>query len=129
MLHNQLASLLATVATDTVHMYIANSCLNYSAVEIITPSDPNQRGAQLCLKFSSNYSVEEVNEKLIQQGVVVSCQNTYMLKYSYMHVILQCSARKTNILRVAPAPMYNSFIDVLTFYNILEKILASDNAG
>ena len=110
-------------------MYIANTCLNYSAVEIITPSDPNQRGAMLCLKLSSNYSVEEVNEKLIQQGVVVSYQNMYMLKYSYMHVILQCSARKENILRVAPAPMYNSFTDVLTFYNILEKILASDNAG
>ena len=72
-------------------MYIAITCLNYSAVEIITPSDPNQRGAMLCLKLSSNYSVEEVNEKLIQQGVVVSCQNTCMLKYNYSTCMPFCS--------------------------------------
>ena len=58
-----------SVATDLAYS---------SAVEIITPSDPNQSGSQLCLRFSPTYSVEEINKKLIQQGVVVSYQTTWL---------------------------------------------------
>ena len=49
--------------------------------------------------------------------------NTHVIMY--MQIILQCSVRKPNIMRVAPAPLYNTFTDVLTFYKALEKILTS----
>ena len=39
-------------------------------VEILTPSDPSQRGAQLSLSFSVN--IMEVFEELRKRGVVVS---------------------------------------------------------
>ena len=41
-------------------------------MEIITPSNPEQRGCQLSLKFSC--SAEEVQKKLLHQGTLVSAQ-------------------------------------------------------
>ena len=39
-------------------------------VEIITPSDVNERGSQLSLRFSQD--LKEVHEKVEQMGVVVN---------------------------------------------------------
>jgi kynureninase len=41
-------------------------------VEIITPSNVNERGSQLSLKFSQD--LKEVHEKVEQMGVVVNHQ-------------------------------------------------------
>ena len=53
------------------------SCLIYCAymfflvtMDVITPSDPNQRGCQLSLRFSC--LIEDVHQKLHQQGIIVS---------------------------------------------------------
>jgi len=43
-------------------------CIVY--VEIITPSDPDQRGCQLSLRFSC--ATEDVNQKFHHQGIIVS---------------------------------------------------------
>jgi len=60
-------------------------------VEIITPSDPSHRGCQLSLMFS--VPITEVMKELEKRGVA-------------------CDERKPYVIRIAPAPLYNSFTDV-----------------
>lgn len=67
---------------------------------IITPRDPAQRGAQLSVRIKSNGRA--LCDRLSRQGII-------------------CDWREPDILRVAPVPLYNSFLDVHTF---AEKFLA-----
>lgn len=68
--------------------------------EIITPADPKQRGAQLCLYFKERG--KEIHQLLIDNGVIIDY-------------------REPGVIRVAPAPLYNSFEDVFRFYEILKN--------
>jgi kynureninase len=61
---------------------------------ILTPGDPSQRGAQLSLQIKKGGPA--VCDRLAQQGII-------------------CDCRDPDILRVAPVPLYNSFVDVHTF--------------
>ena len=61
---------------------------------ILTPRDPAQRGAQLSLQVKKGGRA--VCDRLAQQGIL-------------------CDWREPDILRVAPVPLYNSFLDVHTF--------------
>ncbi len=67
-------------------------------VSIITPSNPNERGCQLSTAFKNDG--KKVYEKLIEADMV-------------------CDWREPNVIRVAPAPMYNSFEDV---YRFIERV-------
>ncbi len=66
--------------------------------EIITPSDPTARGAQLSLYFSEKG--KEIHSKMNENGIVVDY-------------------REPGVIRVAPAPLYCSYSDVYRFYGIL----------
>ncbi|KAL9106174.1 MAG: hypothetical protein Q9227_008766 [Pyrenula ochraceoflavens] len=68
--------------------------------EIITPQSPGQRGAQLSLKLKSGL-LDAVLEYLSDNGVVVD-------------------ERKPDVIRVAPAPLYNSYMDVFQFVKIFQ---------
>jgi kynureninase len=70
------------------------------SVRIITPTDPEQRGAQLSIVFTNGVPLRKMCDKLIEQGVIVDI-------------------REPDVMRVAPAPIYNSFQDV---YDIIELI-------
>jgi kynureninase len=61
---------------------------------IVTPREPERRGAQLSLRISD--SAAEVQKKLAARGIL-------------------CDLREPDILRVAPAPLYNTFGDVFRF--------------
>lgn len=75
------------------------------AVSIITPSDPSQRGCQLSLLFGGkNESVKEIFEALLNAGVV-------------------CDKREPNVIRIAPVPLYNGFMDVWRFIEILKSVV------
>lgn len=67
-------------------------------LEIATPSDPKQRGAQLSLMFS--VPMAGIHSQMMKRGVV-------------------CDERQPNVIRVAPAPIYNSFEDVWRFTKVL----------
>lgn len=68
-------------------------------VEIITPADPDQRGAQLSLR-AGGAEGRVVFDKLIEAGVIADW-------------------RYPDVIRVAPAPLYNSFQDVYRFAELL----------
>jgi kynureninase len=69
--------------------------------EIITPGEPEKRGAQLSLFFLEKG--KEIHQKMNEAGIVVDY-------------------REPGVIRVAPAPLYNSFEDVYRFYEILKTI-------
>jgi len=75
--------------------------LGDSVVTIITPRDAKQRGCQLSLRIPKNGKT--LFQKLSDSGVI-------------------CDWREPDALRVAPVPLYNSFMDVFRFVEILKKI-------
>lgn len=68
--------------------------------EIITPSDVNQRGAQLSIL--AHGQGKKMFDALAKMGVIADW-------------------REPNVIRIAPVPLYNSFKDVYRFANLLEK--------
>jgi kynureninase len=77
--------------------YLLMKLTRYS-FEIITPANPFERGAQLCLYF--NEKGREAYQKMLDQGIIVDY-------------------REPGVIRVAPTPLYNSFEEVYRFYEIL----------
>src|SRR5260370_6114366 len=80
---------------------------------IISPREPEPRGAQLSLRILRHG--QSLCERLAAQGVVADW-------------------RQPDILRVAPVPLYNSYLDVYRFvrrfthslsYLIIDKLVAS----
>mgnify|MGYP002621311740 CR=1 FL=1 len=71
---------------------------------IITPRDPKQRGAQLSLMLKPGL-LETVMRELEARGIVVD-------------------ERKPDVIRVAPAPLYNTFEDCVDFVEGLAAALA-----
>jgi len=69
------------------------------SVSIITPRDIKQRGCQLSIRVQGNGKV--LYDKLTSQGVI-------------------CDWREPDVIRVAPVPLYNTFMDVYKFYEILK---------
>ncbi|XP_038607389.1 kynureninase [Tachyglossus aculeatus] len=71
-------------------------------VNIITPSDPEERGCQLTLVFS--IPMKSVFKELEKRGVV-------------------CDTREPSGIRLSPVPLYNSFHDVFKFVQILRSVM------
>jgi kynureninase len=71
-------------------------------VRIITPRDPGQRGCHLSLSFRGD--AKKVLDSLKHEGVV-------------------CDFREPDVIRVAPAPLYTTFEDVLKFASALGRVL------
>ncbi|KAK5001786.1 Kynureninase (L-kynurenine hydrolase), partial [Cryomyces antarcticus] len=65
---------------------------------IVTPSNPEERGAQLSIRLESGL-LDAVMHILEEEGVVVD-------------------ERRPDVIRVAPAPLYNSFSDVCRFVQV-----------
>ncbi|KAI0166218.1 kynureninase 1 [Xylariaceae sp. FL1272] len=70
---------------------------------IITPSDPMQRGAQLCLLLEDGLLTATMHG-LEERGIIVD-------------------ERKPDVIRVAPAPIYNNFHDCVSFVEGFESAL------
>jgi kynureninase len=67
-----------------------------SAFSIITPKEPERRGAQLSISLPRNG--RRLCQQLAEEGIV-------------------CDWREPDTLRVAPVPLYNSYRDVFRFVN------------
>jgi kynureninase len=77
--------------------YLLQQLTNLSFT-IITPKDPQKRGAQLSMLFHQRG--KEVFTALTENGVIADW-------------------REPNVIRIAPVPMYNNFEDCHRFYDIL----------
>lgn len=71
---------------------------------VITPADPEQRGAQLSLLLAEGL-LDTVMKELERRGVIVD-------------------ERKPNVIRVAPAPLYNTYEDCVEFAEAFKEALA-----
>lgn len=76
--------------------------LNNRHISIITPYEADQRGCQLSIRFGQ-YG-KKIFKNLIHHGVI-------------------CDWREPDVIRIAPVPLYNSFLDVHTFVQILKQTL------
>lgn len=79
------------------------------AFEIITPADPRERGAQLSLLIREDL-MDAVSAAMEEGGIV-------------------CDKRKPGVVRVAPAPLYNSFSDVWQFMQVFEQAVRARSEG
>ena len=68
-------------------------------VQVVTPEDPAQRGAQLSLRVKTD--AQGLVKRLAAAGVV-------------------CDFRSPDIVRAAPAPLYTRFADVVRFGEVLQ---------
>jgi kynureninase len=75
-------------------------------LEIITPKNLNERGCQLSI--IAHGRGKSLFNTLLKEGVISDW-------------------REPNVIRVAPAPLYNSFEDAYNFGQILEKALQQTN--
>ncbi|HEY3858121.1 MAG TPA: kynureninase [Gammaproteobacteria bacterium] len=76
-------------------------------IHILTTADPAQRGCQLSLRLHKGRdAARQVFEKLEEAGVTSDW-------------------REPDVIRVAPVPLYNSFMDVFRFVEILEGLVVA----
>jgi len=96
-----------------LHPYLTNDELEdwQKQFSIITPHNPAERGAQLSLLLKPGL-LETVMEVLEEEGVVVD-------------------ERRPDVIRVAPAPLYNTYYDAWQFVQVFKKALtvAASKAG
>lgn len=81
--------------------------LNSSSFSIITPSDPEQRGAQLSIVLNENGKA--LFDKLHENNVI-------------------CDWREPDCIRVAPVPLYNSYSDIYNFVEIFSSLIDTKQA-
>jgi kynureninase len=84
----------------TAYLLFLLQTLGNIRFQVITPAEPHRRGAQLSLFFEEKG--KEIHQKMIEAGIIVDY-------------------REPGVIRVAPAPLYNSFEDVYRFYYILRQ--------
>lgn len=73
-------------------------------LEIITPENPEERGCQLSLLANKNG--RQIFDLLVSEGVIADW-------------------REPNVIRASPVPLYNTFMDVYIFVQIIKKAINS----
>lgn len=76
--------------------------LDIDKLKIITPSNKADRGSQLSIRL--NLPVKTVQDKLRLAGIIVDI-------------------RTPDVIRIAPVPLYNSYMDVYKFVQVLKEII------
>lgn len=77
-------------------------------LQIISPADPHERGAQLSVFFKEK--AEDIQEALLQAGVIADY-------------------RRPGVIRIAPAPLYCSFSDVFRCSEVIAQVLETGSNG
>jgi kynureninase len=69
--------------------------------QIITPTQPEARGSQVSIYVEEG--AKELFQKLQESDVV-------------------CDFRKPNVIRLAPVPLYNGFVEIWKFWTVLRSV-------
>ena len=78
-----------------------------TALSILTPADPQARGCQLSVRLNRSADAARlIHAELTDLGFI-------------------CDWREPDVIRVAPVPLYNTFIDVWEFADTLSSLLRS----
>ena len=85
------------------HLLLKDTTDETRPFRIITPLDPEARGAQLSLLLKPGL-LQNVSQKLQEGGIV-------------------CDKREPGVVRVAPTPLYNTFTDVWNFVSYFKAAL------
>lgn len=85
-----------------------NKTLKQTLFTIITPKDLKQRGCQLSVFFTGNG--KQIFEELQKEGVIADWREP--------------SGDKAGIMRIAPAPLYNTFEEVWRFVSLLKNLVS-----
>lgn len=78
--------------------YLVKARNHSDNIRMITPEDPQHRGCQVSLQTMSNGKA--IFDRLTERGVI-------------------CDWREPDVIRLAPVPFYNRFVDVWDFVDIL----------
>lgn len=87
------------------HLLLRDTTDDDRQFQIITPSDPNARGAQLSVLLKPGL-LHKVAARLQDAGII-------------------CDKREPGVVRVAPVPLYNTFSEVWEFVEVFKGALAS----
>jgi kynureninase len=83
----------------TSYLLFLLNAIETDRIEIITP---NERGCQISIRVKNGN--KQIFDFITEKGVVADW-------------------REPDVIRVAPVPLYNSYMDVFNFYKILESAL------
>jgi kynureninase len=86
----------------TAYLEFLLSEINDERISVITPSNPNERGCQLSIRVKN--SDKTLFKAISERGVIADW-------------------REPDVIRVAPVPLYNSFMDIWKFVEILKDCL------
>lgn len=105
--HPQPSSPTNNAKQDTAQSPISS---HHDFYQIITPHPPASRGAQLSIRLLKPGILASVLKALKANGIVVD-------------------ARKPDVIRVAPAPLYNSFVEVWDFVRVFREVCGRVSGG
>ena len=84
---------------------------SYPGITILTPADPEARGCQLSIQLAANG--KKVYDYLSANGVIADWREPNQ------------ENEQAGVIRIAPVPLYNRYLDVHNFYTIFESALKS----
>jgi kynureninase len=100
----------STRLTGYLEELLDEVCAKRAGVSVITPRDPRRRGAQLSVRIA-DHDVGPLTVRLRHDFGVVA------------------DARRPDVIRLAPAPLYNTFHDCWRAATALEAVLDGHAAG
>lgn len=104
-----------------------------TSYKILTPSNPSERGAQLSILLTPPKAKATSINSLAAES---SSSSSLSFLTKLLHILehekgIIIDERKPDVIRVAPAPLYNSFVDVRGFcqgfWEGIEKILREED--
>ena len=91
--------LLSKSKKQTDYLLFLLNTIETDRIEIITPEE---RGCQISIRVKNEG--KELFDIITKKGVVSDW-------------------REPDVIRVAPVPLYNSFLDIFKFYNVLKTVI------